>query len=274
MIPIQLDLCLSVWCLLFPISGVLFLQVQLCFLATGGTDLSVCSLTWWFFSFPVPSQRPGYLPKYGVFFWHQQRWSWYLQYMQDVKSEDWEPGRKQFSRNWQIITNWTSATRHWVTLSGGELYGNSVLLHACSLSLWVASFSESMVFNILHDVRKLMMTWMGTLAILTVVVLACDSRAQTCAAATVSENKSDDSSGISGKETEFLSCGSGFLCFEWHLMQNALHDCTCGTARFSCNDADQICELQVHNNHISNYSSGLVVCAQMSNCHHSCLVWN
>lgn len=82
---------------------------------------------------------------------------------------------------------------------------------------------------------------MGTLAILTVVVLACDSRAQTCAAATVSENKSDDSSGISGKETEFLSCGCGFLCFEWHLMQNALHDCTCGTACFSCNDADQIC---------------------------------
>ena len=76
----------------------------------------------------------------GVFvkvwvFRHQRRWSRHLvanfQYLQMFwqclfsrvkKSEDWDPGRMRNSvetdgPSW----NWTSATRHWITLRGGEL---------------------------------------------------------------------------------------------------------------------------------------------------------
>ena len=54
--------------------------------------------------------------------------------------------------------------------------------------------------------------------------------------------------------------------------QNALLDCICGTACLSYNDTDQICDFEVHNDHIWNDSSALVVCARVRNCHHGCLI--
>ena len=46
----------------------------------------------------------------------------------------------------------------------------------------------------------------------------------------------------------------------------------CGTACLSYSDTDQICDLEVHNDHIWNDSSAQVVCALMRNCHHGCLI--
>ena len=54
--------------------------------------------------------------------------------------------------------------------------------------------------------------------------------------------------------------------------RNALHDYICGTACLLYNDTDQICDLEVHNDHIWNDSSALVVCARVRNCHHGCLI--
>ena len=54
--------------------------------------------------------------------------------------------------------------------------------------------------------------------------------------------------------------------------QNAPLDCICGTACLSYNDTDQICDFEVHNDHIWNDSSGLMVCALMIICRHGCLI--
>ena len=55
-------------------------------------------------------------------------------------------------------------------------------------------------------------------------------------------------------------------------LRNALHDCICCTACLLYIDTDQICDLDVRNDHIWNDLSALVVCALMKNCHHSYLI--
>ena len=137
----------------------------------------------------------------------------------------------------------------------------------------MANFSESAVFSTLHDPPESMMTWMGTLAMVMIVVLDCESSAQTCVEASVSENESDDWSwsSLSNELSVYHVAGvSSFSSGTWS--RNALHDCICGTACLLYIDTDQICDLEVHNDHIWHDSSGLVVCGRMRNCHHGCLI--
>ena len=74
---------------------------RLCFLANGGTDLSMYNLTRWYLSFPVSAQWPGYLSRY-VFFRYQRRWTrlvvdnlQYLQCFDSVSPQQWRLGPRQ-----------------------------------------------------------------------------------------------------------------------------------------------------------------------------------
>ena len=60
---------------------------------------------------------------------------------------------KEFSRNRPTILELNISNQ---ILRGGELYGNSVLSHLCGRSPRLASFSDSAVFNTLHDAESVM----------------------------------------------------------------------------------------------------------------------